>query len=102
MDSKITMIVKNNELYKLSWAVLPEEYINNVMKYAEKMYEDFNDFNDDDAFDLMIDEIDNYLSDEHRNATDDFHEFSEMTSKVFEHLYAGVELDKAENLVFDN
>jgi hypothetical protein len=50
----------------------------------------------------MIDEIDNYLRDEHRDATDDFHEFSEMTSKVFEHLYAGVELDKAENLVFDN
>lgn len=98
MDSKITMIVKNNELYKLSWAVLPDKYIDDVMNRAQG----YEDFDDNDAFDLMIDAIDDYLNDEHSGSDDDFHDFNELTSMVFNYIYSGMSLDEAETKVFDD
>lgn len=100
MDSKITMIIKNNELYKLSWAVLPDKYIDEVKDNAEEYAEKYGDVNDNDVFDLMIDAIWGYLHDEHRSEFDDFCDFDEKVTQTFDQIYAGVELDDAEYKAF--
>jgi hypothetical protein len=99
MKAKITAIMKNNELYKLTWACIPEKVFNGIVEQAEKWEQEDPEspITEDDMYTLLIDTIYDHIRDEYKDEHPgaEYEEYDPVISKMFRLMNEGKQYDEA-------